>query len=87
MQSKLPNHKHSKSNLFTKVGDVASAVHAVKSIYDAGKFLYNAGRVAYPYMAAMAVKKLARYKWEALVNFETMLGLLLVGIGGKLSIF
>ena len=55
MQSKLPNHKHSKSNLFTKVGDVASAVHAVKSIYDAGKFLYNAGRVAYPYMAAMAV--------------------------------
>ena len=26
MQGKLPNHKHSKSNLFTKVGDAAAAL-------------------------------------------------------------
>ncbi len=50
MQSKLPDHKHSKSNLFTKVGDVASALHVVKGVYDAGKFLYNAGQMAAPYM-------------------------------------
>ena len=54
MQGKLPNHKHSRSNMFTKVADVASAVHTVKGLYDAGKFLYNAGRIAAPYvMGAM----------------------------------
>ena len=54
MQGNLPNHKHSKSNLFTKVADVASAVHTVKGMYDAGNFLYNAGRIATPYiMGAM----------------------------------
>ncbi len=50
MQGKLPNHKHSKSNLFTKVGDVASALHVVKGVYDAGRFLYNAGAAGAPYM-------------------------------------
>ena len=50
MQSKLPNHKHSQSNLFTKVGDAASALHVVKGVYDAGKFLYKAGWMAAPYM-------------------------------------
>ena len=55
MQGKLPNHKHSKSNLFTKVADVATAVHTVKGFYDAGNVLYNAGRVAAPYiMGAIA---------------------------------
>ena len=54
MQGKLPNHKHSRSNMFTKVADVATAVHTVKGFYDAGKFLYNAGRIAAPYvMGAM----------------------------------
>ncbi len=52
MQGKVANHKHSESNLFTKVADVATAIHTVKGVYDAGKFLYNAGRVAIPYMAA-----------------------------------
>ena len=42
--------------MFTKVADVATAVHTVKGFYDAGKFLYNAGRVAAPYvMGAAAV--------------------------------
>ena len=53
MQAKLPNHTHSRSNLFTKVADVAGAVHTIKGIYDAGRMLYNAGQVAYPYVAAM----------------------------------
>ena len=54
MQGKLPNHKHSKSNLFTKVGDAASALHVVKGVYDAGRFLYNAGWAAAPYMFGAA---------------------------------
>jgi len=54
MQGKLPNHKHSRSNMFTKVADVAGAIHTVKGLYDAGKFLYNAGRVAAPYMMGAA---------------------------------
>ncbi len=55
----LPGHKHSKSNLFTKVNDLAHGVATVKGIYDAGKLLYHAGRgavtlgrAAYPYIAA-----------------------------------
>ena len=54
MQGKLPGHKHSRSNLFTKVADVAGAIHLVKGAYEAGKFLYNAGRVAAPYMMGAA---------------------------------
>ena len=54
MQGKLPGHKHSRSNMFTKVADVAGAIHLVKGVYDAGKFLYNAGRVAAPYMMGAA---------------------------------
>ena len=49
---KLPNHKHSKSNLFTQIGDVATGIAHIKGIYDAGSFLYNAGRVAAPYVMA-----------------------------------
>ena len=56
MQGKLPGHKHSKSNLFTKVADVASAVHTVKGVYDVGKFLYNAGQLAAPYMWGAAAE-------------------------------
>ena len=50
---KLPNHKHSKGNLFTKIGDVATGIASIKGIYDAGSVLYNAGRVAAPYVMAM----------------------------------
>ena len=40
--------------MFTKVADVAGAIHTVKGLYDAGKCLYNAGRVAAPYMMGAA---------------------------------
>ena len=50
---KLPGHKHSKSNLFTKVEDVARGIGTIKGIYDAGRMLYNAGQAAFPYIAAM----------------------------------
>ena len=53
MQAKLPNHKHSRSNLFTKVADAVGAVHTIKGIYDAGRMLYNVGQAAAPYVAAM----------------------------------
>ncbi|MDP6879892.1 MAG: hypothetical protein QGF15_03415 [Alteromonas macleodii] len=40
--------------MFTRVADVAGAIHTVKGLYDAGKFLYNAGRIAAPYMMGAA---------------------------------
>ena len=51
---KLPGHKCSKSNLFSKVGDVASGIGTIKGIYDAGKFMYNVGAYAAPYAARVA---------------------------------
>ena len=51
---KLPGHKCSKSNLFSKVGDVASGIGTIKGIYDAGKFMYNVGAAAALYAARMA---------------------------------
>ena len=50
---KLPGHKHSKSNLFTKVEDVARGIGTVKGIYDAGRVLYNVGRAAAPVIGAL----------------------------------
>ena len=50
---KLPGHKHSKSNLFTKVEDVASGIGRLKTMYDAGRVLYNAGRAAAPMVTAL----------------------------------
>ncbi len=54
MQGKLPNRKHSRGNLLTKVADVAGAIHTVTGLDDAGNFLYNADRVAAPYMMGAA---------------------------------
>ena len=88
IHGKLPGHKHSRSNLFTKVADVAGAIHLVKGVYDAGKFLYNAGRVAAPYMmgaAAVILNRHKQIKWGASVNFETMPALSLAEVGGKPS--
>ena len=51
---KLPGYKCSKSNLFSKVGDVASGIGTIKGIYDAGKFMYNVGAAAAPYVATAA---------------------------------
>ena len=51
---KLPGHKCSKSNLFSKVSDVASGIGTIKGIYDAGKFMYNVGAAAAPYVATAA---------------------------------
>ena len=51
---KLPGYKCSKSNLFSKVGDVASGIGTIKGIYDAGRFMYNVGTAAAPYAAAAA---------------------------------
>ena len=53
MLGKLPGHKHSKSNLFTKVQDVASAVGTIKGIYDAGRTLYSVGRAVAPVIGGM----------------------------------
>ena len=50
---KLPGHKHSKSNLFTKVEDVASGIGRLKTMYDAGRVLYNVGRAAAPVITAL----------------------------------
>ena len=51
---KLPGYKCSKSNLFSKVGDVASGIGTIKGIYDAGKIMYNVGAAAAPCAARMA---------------------------------
>ena len=53
MLGKLPGQKHSKSNLFTNVQDVASAVGTIKGIYDAGRTLYNVGRAVAPVVGAL----------------------------------
>ena len=50
---KLPGHKHSKSNLFTKVEDVAHGIGRLKGMYDAGRVLYNVGRAAAPVITAL----------------------------------
>ncbi len=54
-QSKLQNHIQSKSDLLTKVADVATAVRAVKTLYVAGNLQNGAGRVATPYLTMGAV--------------------------------
>ena len=53
MLGKLPGHKHSKSNLFTKVSDVASGIATIKGLYDAGRTLYSVGRAAAPVIGAL----------------------------------
>ena len=62
MVNLLPGHRHSKSNLFSKVNDVAHGLAAVKGVYDAGNLLYNAGRsaaafgrAAYPFIAGAGI--------------------------------
>ena len=50
---KVAGYKHSKSNLFTKVQDVASGIGTLKGIYDAGMTLYNVGRTAAPIIGAL----------------------------------
>ena len=54
MIGKLPGHKHSRSNLFGKVKDVASGIATLKGLYDAGSTLYNVGRATAPYLARAA---------------------------------
>ena len=54
MLGKLPGHKHSKSNLFTKVSDVAAGIATIiKGLYDAGRTLYSVGRAAAPVIGAL----------------------------------
>ena len=50
---KLPGHKHSKSNLFTKVEDVAQGISSLKGIYDAGRVMYTVGMAAAPMVTAL----------------------------------
>ena len=50
---KLPGYKHSKSNIFTKVEDVAHGIGAIKGFYDAGRVLYNIGRTVAPMIGAV----------------------------------
>ena len=61
MANLLPGHRHSKSGIMTKVGDVANGIAQVKAGVDLGQFLYNAGRgaialgrQALPYLAGAA---------------------------------
>ena len=54
MHTKLPGQRHSRSNLFTKVGDMASTIGKVHGVYTAGRTLYQIGQAAYPYLVTGA---------------------------------
>ena len=54
MHTKLPGQRHSRSNLFTKVGDVASTIAKAHGVYTAGRTLYQMGQAVYPYLMAGA---------------------------------